>query len=157
VWLTCKGSAVKVQLGEVPFDSRGLPSDPRIWERAIGDARVPLGRQLQQGGDVAYAFAFVHSPEARDVRVRMGLVGAEARVRLNGVVVYDSGVLGGEEGERASGDMLAEAGSSLRKGWNALLVEVHRTGNRYLNPSLALLDAHGSCLRDLLFSDAQGD
>ena len=157
-WLTTKGSYRESQMKNLPFDERGEPIDPKAWKPARGDAAVPADAMLDQRGDVAYAYTRVFSPEDRPVGFRMQLVGAEARIWINGDEAYRSAAPGKREtAEEAGDELLRDMGASLKKGWNPCMVEIHRKSRRYLDPPLAILDRNGQCLRDLAFDSGGKD
>ena len=151
-WLVTKGSYQEAQLQNLPFGNGGEPTDRKAWRAVQADAALPGGLMLGKAGDLAYLFTRILSPEERPIGFRTVLVGADARIWINGEEAYRSaGQTDAKPGTDIGEDLLRDLGASLKKGWNTCVVELHQTSRRYLDPPLAIVDRNGKCLRDLAF------
>lgn len=132
--------------GEQSSDAAGGRKDASAWQKVTGDGRIMLGSTLQAPGSPAVAQAWVWSPAKRKVTLRLGLVGLWATAHLNGVEAYTTG----PSRKKSETDLLDEPGPALEKGWNRLSLEFTRIGNRWLEPTVALIGADGKCVHDIV-------
>ena len=98
-----------------------------------------------------YAFTPVWSPEQREIKPGLNLIGGEACIWLNGKLTFAS--TGDELKDSLSAAVFdREAGLALRRGWNALLVEIQQVRPRFLEPPMTIYTKTGESVRDLIFN-----
>jgi hypothetical protein len=153
-WRVLKGLAVDVlSVQELPVAPDGKPKDPQAWKQVRGDAEVPLSEVVAAPGEVAYALADLDSPAAAEVDLEVRLTGAEGRAWINGQLAWVSDGLRAKGLEGAGAALELEL-ATLRRGPNTLLLEVQRTGRRFLDPIVTVKAKGGAALRGLVFRAA---
>jgi hypothetical protein len=151
-WLTWSGAYFAGQQEDLPIGEDGAPVDPTKWTTAISDTLLPVDALLQKS-EQAYAFTRIYSPEEREVRFRLPLIGAEARLWVNG----NEETLGRKKDQPplTAAGQLTIFPSRLHKGWNTCVFALHRLDKRCVAPPLTITAKDGTPMGDLQFSVAE--
>jgi len=148
-WLVRRGARLDAEKEELPFNPAGPFPERAGWQPIVTEARMPLSEALPEVGSVAYAATYIESPETRPVRVKLSCIGARTWAWLNGVLVTGEAKAPTQEAGHATDEILAELGSQLQKGRNALVIRVSRTHHRCRGCTVTLLDRDGKVMRDV--------